>query len=43
MNGDKGYDLLESTAEIKVKRRAAIDRKLGKSLLALLQERLSIH
>jgi hypothetical protein len=43
MNGDKGYDLLESTAESKVKRRAAIDRKVGKSLLALLQERLSIH
>ncbi|SCY38047.1 hypothetical protein [Nitrosospira sp. Nsp13] len=43
MNGDKDYDLLESTAESKVKRRAAIDRKLGKSLLALLQERLSIH
>lgn len=43
MNGDKGYDLLEQTVESKVKRRAAIDRKLGKSLLALLQERLSIH
>ncbi len=39
MNGDKDYDLLESTSESKVKKRAAKDRKLGESLLALLQER----
>lgn len=43
MNGDKDYDLLESASESKVKRRAAIDRKLGESLLALLQERFVIH
>jgi hypothetical protein len=43
MNGDKDYDLLESAFESKVKKRAAIDRKLGKSLLSLLRERLSIH
>ena len=35
MNGDKDYDLLELTSERKIKR----DRKLGESLLALLQER----
>ena len=39
MNGDKGYDLLDSVSEAQVKRRAARDRKLGESLLLLLQER----
>jgi hypothetical protein len=42
MNGDKGYDLLESSSESKLEKRGATDRKLGASLLALLQERF-IH
>lgn len=43
MNGDKDYAISEQTSESVSKRRAETDRRLGQSLLTLLQERLSIH